>query len=88
MDKTLVDPQKIFLLHIKLGLMNQFVEALPKDGECLNYLNGFLIKSQAKKNGFVKSDIRKMIDDFKQIVTEFLANVKDPFIIANDDQQV
>lgn len=38
MYKTSVDPEKVFLpsLYIKLGLMNQFVKALHKDGECFN----------------------------------------------------
>lgn len=38
--KSLVDPKKILLppLHIKLGLMKQLVRALPKEGECFQYL--------------------------------------------------
>ena len=36
----LVDPQNILLspLHIKLGLMKNFVKALDKDGEAFKYL--------------------------------------------------
>jgi hypothetical protein len=39
-NEPLVDPQKILLppLHIKLGLMKQFVKALDKDGRCFRYL--------------------------------------------------
>ena len=38
--KNLVDPKKVLLppLHIKLGLIKQFVKALPKEGECFKYL--------------------------------------------------
>ncbi|GBN07239.1 hypothetical protein AVEN_62713-1 [Araneus ventricosus] len=34
--ENLVDPKKVLLppLHIRLGLMKQFVKALPKEGEC------------------------------------------------------
>ena len=39
-NEPLVDPQKILLppLHIKLGLMKQFVKALDKEGRCFRYL--------------------------------------------------
>jgi hypothetical protein len=39
-QEGLVDPQKVLLppLHIKLGLMKQFVKALQRDGNCLKYL--------------------------------------------------
>lgn len=30
--------QKKSLLHIELGLMKQYVKALPKDGKCLEYI--------------------------------------------------
>jgi hypothetical protein len=46
-----VDPEKIILtpLHIKLGLMKQFVKALDGNGNCFNYLNNkFPALSQAK----------------------------------------
>ncbi|GFU54508.1 uncharacterized protein TNCV_3024831 [Trichonephila clavipes] len=38
--QSLVDPKKILFppLHIKLGLMKQFVKALDKEGECFKYL--------------------------------------------------
>jgi hypothetical protein len=38
--KSLVDPKKILLppLHIKLGIMKQFVKALPKTGNFFKYL--------------------------------------------------
>jgi len=38
--RPLIDPSKILLppLHIKLGLMKQFVKALDKNGDCFQYL--------------------------------------------------
>lgn len=53
-------------LHIKLGLMKQFVKALPKDGDCFKYLvNKFPALSEAKlKEGVsVGPDIRKLMKD-------------------------
>ena len=36
---NLVESNNVLLpLHIKLGLMKQFVKALPKDGQCFQYL--------------------------------------------------
>lgn len=66
--KNLVDPKNILLppLHIKLGLMKQFVKALPKDRHCFKYLcQKFPNLSEAKlKEGvFVGPDIRKMMFD-------------------------
>lgn len=108
LHKTLVDPKKILLppLHIKLGLMKQFVKALPEDGECFKYLCEkfpHLSEAKLKEGVFVGPDIRKMMFDcnfeakmttkekeawisFKQVVTKFLGNVKDPnyeLIVAN-----
>ena len=64
--KSLVDPKKVLLpaLHIKFGLMKQFVKALPKEGETFKYLCGeFLGLSEAKLKGgiFVRPDIRKLM---------------------------
>lgn len=65
---NLIDPKKVLLppLHIKLGIMKQFVKALPKDGPCFKYLvEKFPTLSEAKlKEGvFVGPDIRKMMKD-------------------------
>ena len=49
--ESLVDPKKVLLppLHIKLGMMNQFVKALPKDGEAFKYFSSkFPRLSEAK----------------------------------------
>jgi hypothetical protein len=66
--ESLVDPQKVLLpyLHIKLGLMKQFVKVLQRDGNCFKYLcSKFPGLSEVKlKDGiFVGSDIRKLISD-------------------------
>lgn len=68
LKENLVDPAKVLLppLHIKLGLMKQFVKALSKQGECFKYLcNKFPSLSEAKlKEGiFVGPDIRKLMKD-------------------------
>jgi hypothetical protein len=65
---SLIDPKKVLLppLHINLGLMKQFVKALPKEGECFKYLcKKFPRLSDAKlKEGiFVGPDIRKLLSD-------------------------
>ena len=64
--KSLVDPKKVLLspLHIKLGLMKQFLKTMSKEGETLKYFCGeFLGLSEAKlKEGiFVGTDIRKLM---------------------------
>lgn len=70
----LVDHQKILLppLHIKLGLMKNFVKALDKDGETFKYLvEKFPRISDAKlKAGiFVGPQIRQLLND-DQFVTK------------------
>lgn len=106
--KNLVDPKNVLLppLHIKLGLMKQFVKALPKDGPCFKYLCQkfpHLSEAKLKEGVFTGPDIRKMMFDvnfestmtsnekeawisFKQVVTKFMGNEKDPeykSIVAN-----
>lgn len=66
--ESLVDPSKILIppLHIKLGLMKQFVKALDKSGACFAYLvDKFPKLSEAKlKEGiFDGPQIRKMFQD-------------------------
>ena len=65
---SLVDRDKVLLppLHIKLGLMKQFVKALSNDGACFKLLcQKFPSLSEAKlKEGiFTGPDIRKLISD-------------------------
>jgi hypothetical protein len=64
----LIDPKKVLLppLHIKLGLMKQFVKSLLKEGQCFKYpCKKFPSLSDAKlKEGiFVGPDIRKLLSD-------------------------
>ncbi|KRY46233.1 hypothetical protein T03_5847 [Trichinella britovi] len=72
-----VNPEKVLLppLHIKLGIMKQFVKALDKNGTCFQYLcTQFPLLSDAKlKEGiFVGPDIQKLIKDkmFSSTVTQ------------------
>ncbi|GFW45593.1 uncharacterized protein TNCV_3245311 [Trichonephila clavipes] len=66
--QNLVDPKKILFppLHIKLGLMKQFVKALDKEGECFKYLCELfpgLSDAKLKEDIFVGPDIRKLLKD-------------------------
>lgn len=77
LKKPLVEPSKILLppLHIKLGLMKQFVKALDKEGHCFTFLvKQFPALSTAKlKEGiFDGPQIRKLLRDesFVTIMTE------------------
>ena len=49
---ALVPLEKILLppLHMKLGLINQFVKALNKDSECFNYMYANHFRSFLKQN--------------------------------------
>lgn len=67
--KSLVDPSKILIppLHIKLGLMKQFVKALDKTGECFRYL-------QSKFPNLSEAKVKEGIFDGPQIRTMFKDN--------------
>jgi hypothetical protein len=72
--KSVVDPKKILLppLHIKLGIMKQFVKVLPKTGNCFKYLcKRFppLSEAELKEGIFVGPDIRKLMFDEDFLVT-------------------
>ena len=61
-------PKKILLppLHIKLGLMKQFIKALSKDGDCFKYLTKkfpHLSEAKLKEGLFLSSDIRALMKD-------------------------
>ena len=67
-NPPLVDVTKIFLppLHIKLGLMKNFVKAVDKSGRAFQYLRAkFQRLSEAKlKEGiFIGPQIRNLLDD-------------------------
>jgi hypothetical protein len=77
MSKRLFDPKKILLppLHIKLGMVKQFVKALPKTGNCFKDLCKkfpHLSKAKLKERIFVGPDIRKLMfgEDFLLTMTE------------------
>ena len=66
--KPLVDPKKVYLppLHMKLGLMKNFVKAMDRDGQGFLYLQGkFPRISDAKmKDGiFIGPQIRELMKD-------------------------
>lgn len=66
--QSLVDPRKVLLppLHIKLGLMKQFVKALSKEGECFKYICykfSRLSEAKLKEGVFIGPDIRKLLKD-------------------------
>ena len=61
-------PEKVLLppLHIKLGLMKQFVEALEKEGDCFKYLcvKFPAITEEKIKAGVVdRPQIRRLLND-------------------------
>ena len=67
-NPVLVESSKILLppLHIKLGLMKQFVKALDKQGACFKYIAEKFSKLSAEKvkeGIFVGPHIRKLIND-------------------------
>ena len=73
-SEPLVSPQKVFLptIHIKLGLMKNFVKALDKEGKAFQYLcTKFLKISDAKiKEGiFVGPQIREVLRDTEFVPT-------------------
>ena len=68
LQECLVDPKKVLLppLHIKLGLMKQFIKALPPEGDDFTYLcREFpgLSDAKIKEGVFVALDIRKLMND-------------------------
>ena len=65
---TLVDRSNVILsqLHIKLGLMKQFVKALKKKGACFKYIQkkfSYMSTEKDKEGVFVGPQIRKLIKD-------------------------
>ena len=67
-NEALVSRDKIIfpLLHIKLGLMKQFCQALDKEGQCFGYLrSSFASLSEEKLKAVIFNgpQIRKMIND-------------------------
>ena len=76
----LIEPSKYLLppLHIKLGLMKQFVKALDKEQDCFRYLQEkFPTISDAKLNEgiFDGPQIRRLFED-DSFITTMDENVK------------
>src|ERR1043165_8429011 len=77
----LVDPKKILLppLHIKLGLVKNFVKAMNRDGEAFKYLKEKfprLSEAKIKEGVFIGPQIRALLKDehFHQILRGFEKN--------------
>lgn len=70
-DTPLVDPKKILLppLHIKLGLIKQFIKKLAVDGDAFLYLNEEVFPklslAKLKEGVLVETQIRKLMKDTK-----------------------
>lgn len=67
-NNPLIDPKNVVLppLHIKLGLMKNFVKALDKDGPAFKYLKTIfpnLSDAKVKEGIFVGPQIRKILKD-------------------------
>ena len=72
--EPLIDRNKIIFppLHIKLGLMKQFVKALDKEGQCFKYLRESfpsLSDEKVKQGVFDGPDVRKMVKDNQFVET-------------------
>ena len=74
--KCLIRRENIILppLHIKLGIMKQFVKALNKEGECFKYISSkfsFLSEAKITEGIFVGPQIRKLMKDetFENLMT-------------------
>lgn len=78
LQKPLVEPKKILLppLHIKLGLIKQFVKALDKNGKCFQSLLKIfpsLSDAKIKEGVFNGPDIRKVMKstEFENTMTKY-----------------
>jgi hypothetical protein len=65
--EPLVDPQKVLMppLHIKLGLMKQFVTGLDKESSAFKYLQDFfpkLSEAKVKAGVFIGPQIKKIME--------------------------
>jgi hypothetical protein len=80
--ESLVEPNKVLLppLHIKIGLMKQFVEALDTEWDCFKYLGEKfpqLSEAKLKEGVFVVPDIRRFMKD-KAFESKMQNNEKKP----------
>jgi hypothetical protein len=74
---NLIDPNKVILppLHIKLGLIKQFVKSLNQNSEAFKYLSNkfpHITYNKIKEGIFVGPQIRKLIEDkeFEKTMTD------------------
>nr|XP_047125236.1 uncharacterized protein LOC124807409 [Hydra vulgaris] len=88
-NEPLVDRGKIIFppLHIKLGLMKQFVRALDKDGQCFKYICRFfpgLSMKKIKAGIFSGPQIRQIIKDeqFLYTMTDIEASAWKSFVLV------
>ena len=91
-NEPLVAREKIILLplHIKLGLMKQFVKALPVNGDCFNYIcRAFpaLTIQKLKAGIFDGPQIRKLIEDpcFVQSMTDTESAAWQSFVLVTQN---
>ena len=91
-NEPLVPRKKIILppLHIKLGIMKQFVKALPVDGNCFNYICRVFpgMSNEKLKAGIIDGpQIRKLMNDpnFTASMTEkeFAAWISFTVVVKN-----
>lgn len=86
-NKPLVSRDRIILppLHIKLGLMKQFVKALNRDGDCFKYISKKfhnLSTEKLKAGIFDGPQIRRLIKDenFDSYMTDIEKNAWNEFV--------
>ena len=92
-NEPLVAKEKIIIpppLHIKLGLMKQFVKALPVTGDCFNYIcRAFpaLTIQKLKAGIFDGPQIRKLIKDpyFVQSMTDRESSAWQSFVVVTQN---
>lgn len=82
--ESLVDRGRVLLppLHIKLGLMKQFVKALDHKRNCYKYITSSfpkLTKAKISEGVFVGPDIRKLMND-KNFIKKMNAKEKDAWL--------
>lgn len=75
-EEPLIDSQNIILplLHIKLGLMKQFIKTLDKNGACFKYLQEkfpFLSEAKLQEGIFIGPQIKNLMKttNFEEIMT-------------------
>ena len=85
-NKPLIDPDMVILppLHIKLGLVKNFIKSMDKDSAAFKYLQNFfptISSAKIKEGVLVGPQIRKLLLDngFKQVLTKDQLNAWNSF---------